>query len=66
MSYPQEHHPIGKVGGEIAEDDGESDAGQPKFAISLDVGDEENSAVEGVELSATAGCSQLGSEEKEL
>lgn len=53
-------------GSEVAEDDGKSDTGQFKFTISLDAEDDENSAVEGVGLSATADCSKLGSEEQAL
>ena len=53
-------------GSEVAEDDGESDTGQFKFTISLDAEDDENSAVEGVGLSAIADCSKLGSEEQAL
>ena len=51
---------------EVAEDDGKSDTGESKFTIPLDAEDDENSAVEGVDLSATAGCSKLGSEEQAL
>ena len=51
---------------EVAEDDGKSDTGQFKSTISLDAEDNENLAVEGVNLSATADCSKLGSEGQAL
>ena len=51
---------------EVAEDDGKSDTGQFKFTMSLDAEDDENSAVEGVDWSATADCSKFGSEEQVL
>ena len=53
-------------GSEVAEDDGKSDTGQFEFTISLDAEDDEDSAVEGVGLSATTDCSKLGREEQAL
>lgn len=53
-------------GSEVAEDDGKSGWGEFEFTISLDAGDGENSAVEGVGSSATAGHSRLGSEEEAM
>lgn len=54
------------LGSQLAEDDGKIDTGQSKFTISLDAEDDENSAVEDVDLSATADSSKLGSEEQAL
>ena len=54
------------LGSEVAEYDGKSDTGQSKSTTSLDAEDDEHSAVDGVDLSATADCSKLGSEEQAL